>query len=339
MKEPSILTVLMAWRLNGSNDDQLVPTSSTDSWTPISEMAGGRRRPSSPRRRPRSPRGSAARSGTRSRRRASATASDTSPRWSWSMVQLTPSWMLRRPVAGLLARRHQRSSGSGARCPRWPRPGRDQVVGRDAVPGSGARHRTRASMPRSRPVGEVHHRQVLQVGSPRSGRRSARRRSACARRLSGDPDPPPPQGASHGIWCHVDASSAFALHLSDSGDSRRPGPAGARLGAATSGIARSRRRRPGGRPGRSPGSTGTAVPGPPRRRPGRPAARHHRGPPGWRRSRRRPGARPGTGRFRPCPPACRTGPGARWPPPRPCPPVPRSGRRPPRWPPARRSRS
>ena len=39
MKEPSIFTVLMQLRLNGSNDDQLVPTSSTESWTPMSEMS------------------------------------------------------------------------------------------------------------------------------------------------------------------------------------------------------------------------------------------------------------------------------------------------------------
>ncbi len=37
MNEPSILSVLMEWRLRGSNEDQLVPTLSTDSWTPICE--------------------------------------------------------------------------------------------------------------------------------------------------------------------------------------------------------------------------------------------------------------------------------------------------------------
>ena len=52
-KEPSILTVLMACRLNGSNDDQLVPTSSTASCTPMSRRPAGRRRPS---RRPPRPR-------------------------------------------------------------------------------------------------------------------------------------------------------------------------------------------------------------------------------------------------------------------------------------------
>ena len=80
--------------MNGSNDDQLVPASSTDSCTPIwervlrsAEAAGSTMassvtsRVSWPLRKPVCS-------------RAAATALETSPRRSWWMVQFTPSWML-----------------------------------------------------------------------------------------------------------------------------------------------------------------------------------------------------------------------------------------------------
>ena len=94
MKEPSIFTVLTELRLNGSKDDQLVPTSSTESCTPISEMflrsaaADESTMASSVTSRVSCPLLNPVSSS------AVATALDTSPRRSWWIVQFTPSWML-----------------------------------------------------------------------------------------------------------------------------------------------------------------------------------------------------------------------------------------------------
>ncbi len=140
----------MACRLNGSNDDQLVPTSSTDSCTPMSDRAW----------RSAAAVGSTTASSVTSMLswslgnpdcwRASATARETSPRCSCSTVQFTPSWMLRDQwhASSQAAATIHRVSG-----PMSPLASAAGIRRSGEIrPRVGCRHRTSASMPSNRPV-------------------------------------------------------------------------------------------------------------------------------------------------------------------------------------------
>ena len=170
--DPSILTVLMAWRLKGSNEDQLVPTSSTDSCTPMSLMACR----------------SAAAVGSTTASSVTSMLSwslgnpvwcerlghrlDTSPRCSCSTVQFTPSWMLRDQL--------QASSQAAATIQRVSGP-MSPLASAAGISRSGEiRPRVGMAPPHERlhaeePArGDVDHGQVLQVGSPLQGERRLR---------------------------------------------------------------------------------------------------------------------------------------------------------------------
>ena len=190
MNEPSILTVLMEWRLNGSNDDQLVPTSSTDSCTPIWQRAlrsaGGRR----------------VDDGVLGDLEGQLAAREPGllQGGGHGLGHLAPPELVdgavdaqldaRRPAAGLLAGLHHDPAGQ--------RPDvatglglRDQLVGRDDDPGSGA---ASAPGPPSRAVGRSRGRR--RAGTPgratRPGRRSEPVSVSMGRHVPAPGSPLPP---------------------------------------------------------------------------------------------------------------------------------------------------
>ena len=150
MKEPSILSVLIEYRFNSSNDDQFVPTSSTDNWTPICDKVRSWAEASE----------STMASSVTSRlscplwkpvcANASATACEISPLRSWSTVQFTPSWML---GDHRLASSHASMTIHRVRGPMSPLASARGISWSGEIrPSVGCCQRTRASIPSRRPL-------------------------------------------------------------------------------------------------------------------------------------------------------------------------------------------